>query len=205
MSLLAVVLLAALAAVAAQVVATRLVGARVESHLTRGGGRARVRLRALPALGLLAGRGQRITVRGEGLALGLTGGDEAVFHRLDGFRTVDVRLLDIAVGPLRVGYFRLDRDGDAPYRLRAAATGRVGDLVRVGSEHLSLGGSLIGGFLGSAVATAARPGREVPLELDMELEAAAEGPRIIGGGTTVAGYPTGPIGQSIAEAVLASL
>ncbi|HKG35819.1 MAG TPA: hypothetical protein VKA89_05205 [Solirubrobacterales bacterium] len=205
MSLTALALTAAFTALAVQVAATRLVASRVERRLTRRGGTARVAIRAIPALRLLAGRGRRITVRGEGLSLAVTGGEEAVFERLDGFGTVDVRLLDITVGPLAVGNLRLDRAGTGPYRLRAAATSRVGDLVRLGTERLSPGGSLIAGLLGGAVATAARPDREVPLEVDMELDAGAEGPRIVGGGTTVAGYPTGPVGQAIGEAVLAGL
>jgi hypothetical protein len=191
------------ALVAGQLLVQRLVASRVERHLTRGGGSARVMIRSFPAVRLLAGEGSRITIRGDGLHLPLAGQGEDVFGRLEGFGVVDVRLKDMTVGPLSVGYFRMDRDGGGPYRLHATASGAVGDLVRVGTARLGVAGSVLG-LLGGAATAAVPARRTVPLQLDMEL-AAGDQLRILSGGATVAGYPTGPLGQAMAESVLASL
>jgi hypothetical protein len=204
MLLLVPVLLVA-ALVLAQLLAPRLVAARVEDHLTRAGGTARVTIRSFPALRLLFGGGSRIEVRGERLHLELAGEDRGVFDRLEGFGRADVELTDFTVGPLRLARFELERDGDGPYRLHATASSAVGDLVRVGTARLGPAGSLIGGLIGGAANAALDPRRTVPLRLDMEVEAGDGGVRILNGGTSVAGYPTGPVGEAIAGSVLANL
>jgi hypothetical protein len=203
LALVPLLLVAAL--VLSQLLLPGLIASRVEDQLTRGGGTASVAIRSFPALRLLLGDGSRIEVRGEGLQLKLAGEDQDVFGRLEGFGRVGVELTEFTVGPLRVARFEMERDGEEPYRLRAAASSSIGDLVRVGTRQLGLAGSLIGGLIGGTASATLNVGRTVPLRLDMRVEANDGGVRVLSGGTSVAGYPTGPLGEAIAESVLASL
>ena len=193
-----------MAAVGAQLVIPRVGAARVRDQLTRGGGTAVVGIRSFPATRLLRNSGERIVVRGEGLEIGLGGGDPltgatAGLSALDGFRDVDIELVDFRAGPFWVSAFVLERSGGGTYALAAQARASAADIARLGAARLPQVPG--GGLLGSLPIPAAISAREVPVSVEAELESSATGLRVLSGGGTVAGYPAGRIAAEIAGAV----
>jgi hypothetical protein len=146
------------------------------------------------------GDGDRLEVHGSGLDLDLSENPE-VFDRLDGFGDVDVSLSDFRAGPFDVTSFELERDGDGPYAVRSTSSTTTAQLVEFGAESLGLpGGGLLGSFAGGA--TGDRP---IPIALDMEMESDDGRVRVVSGGGTVAGYPTGPLAELITSAIVVRL
>jgi hypothetical protein len=177
---------------------------RIEDRLTENGGSAEATVRSVPALRLLLGDGSELAVRGSGLALDLTDEDTDVFDGLDGFGEVDIRLTDFRAGPLPVNRFTLARTGPGPYALRADATPVAQDLVDLTAQQVGgVSGSLLREFLGGVAEATVDPARRIPLRLEMEVEGSGGQVEVVSGGSTVAGFPTGPVGELIAEAVLA--
>jgi hypothetical protein len=186
--------------VASQLLVPGIAERQTEDRLTAGGGSASVSLSAFPALRLLFDDGSRFEARGSGLDIEL---DQRVdvLDRLDGFSEVDVLIDDLVAGPLDVARFQLTRDGSDPYHLLSSAQASPAALVDLGADALGLpGGDLFGGLAGQALGDA-----PVPIELDMDLVSSDEGIEVTSGGSTVAGIPTGPIGELITSAIVARL
>jgi hypothetical protein len=200
-TLIAILAMAGLLA-ASQLVIPPVVEHQLERRLTEAGGSADVSVSAFPAARLLFDDGERISVAGSGLDLGLAepGGD--VFDRLDGFERVDVALRDFHAGPFAVSSFELAREGgSAPYRLVSRGDTTPVALARYGADRLGVpGGPLLG-----LVTQRALGDRPIPVALDMEL--ISENGRVVvaSGGGTVAGYPTGPLAQLITSAIVVRL
>jgi hypothetical protein len=187
--------------IGAQLVAPGVGEGRIEDRLTENGGAAAVDLSATPAVRLLWGDGDGIEVRGSQLDLDLSENPE-VFDRLDGFGNVDVSLSDFRAGPFDVASFALVRDGDEPYAVRSVSSTTTAELVEFGVDSLGLpGGGLLGLFAGGA------PGadRPIPIRLNMEMESDDGRVRVVSGGGTVAGYPTGPLAELITSAIVVRL
>jgi hypothetical protein len=197
----ALVLLALL--VVSQFVIPPLVEHRIEGRLTDGGGSADVSVSAFPAARLLLGDGSRISVRGDGLDVGLEEPGAGVFDKLDGFDHVDVSLRDFRAGPFAVSTFDLTRStSSAPYHLVASGRTTPGDLAGYSASRLGLtGGPLLGFLANQALGNNA----DIPIQLDMGLT--SDGGRIVvvSGGGTVAGYPTGPLAELITSAIAVRL
>ncbi len=180
-----------------QVLIPRIGEQRIQRRLSEFGGEAFVALDALPATKLLHRRGERITVRGRRLAIGMSkegGGLSA----LDGFEQVDIVLADFTTGPFRVSSFELSREGEGPYLMRSEATTSGAELVDFGGETLGVTGSSL---LVSLARQAPLGGRSFPIAVEVELESEEGLLTIASGGGTIAGYPAGPIAGSIAAAV----
>jgi hypothetical protein len=173
---------------------------QIENRLTENGGSATAELSATPAFRLLWGDGDRLEVRGSRLDLDLSENPE-VFDRLDGFGDVDVSLTDFRAGPFDVASFELERDGDGPYAVRSMSSTTTAALVEFGVESIGLPG---GGLLGS-LAEGATTDRPIPIALDMEMESDDGRVRVVSGGGTVAGYPTGPLAELITAAIVVRL
>jgi hypothetical protein len=172
----------------------------VEDRLTEGGGQASVSLSAFPALRLLFDDGTRFEARGTGLDLDLNQRVD-VLDRLDGFNKVDVLMEDLVAGPVEVSRFQLTREGSDPYRLLSSGQASPAALVDLGADALGIpGGDLFGGLAGQALGDA-----PVPIELDMDLVSSDDGIEVTSGGGTVAGIPTGPIGELITAAIVSRL
>lgn len=172
----------------------------VEDRLTEGGGTASVSLSAFPAVRLLFDDGSRFEARGHDLDLDLDQRVDAL-ERLDGFTEVDVLIDDLVAGPLEVSTFQLTRDGSEPYRLVSSAQASPAALVDLGADALGIpGGALFGGIAGQALGDA-----PLPIELDMELVSGDDGVEVTSGAGTVAGIPTGPIGELITAAIVSRL
>jgi hypothetical protein len=174
---------------------------QIEDRLTENGGAAAVDLSATPAVRLLWGDGDRIEVRGSDLDLDLSENPE-VFDRLDGFGNVDVSLSDFRAGPFEVTSFALARDGEGPYVVRSVSSTTTADLVEFGVDSLGLPG---GGFLGLFAGGAPGADRPIPIRLDLEMESDDGRVRVVSGGGTVAGYPTGPLAELITSAIVVRL
>jgi hypothetical protein len=189
--------------VAAQLLVPGIGEQRIEDRLTEGGGEADVTLSATPAARLLLGDGDRIEVRGTDLGLDLETEDPQVLDKLEGFSEVDIALADFRAGPFDVSSFEMTRsDGDGAYAVRSASTTTAADLLDYGAGALGIaGGPLLRFFAGRAPLGA----REIPISVDMEMESDEGRIRVVSGGGTVAGYPTGPLAQFITAAIVIRL
>ena len=125
-----------------QLAIPRVGAARVRNQLIRGGGTAEVGIQSFPATRLLHNAGERIVVRGEGLEIGLGGGDPLAgatggLNALDGFRDVDIELVSFRAGPFWVSAFVLERSGGGTYALAAQARASAADIARLGAARLA--------------------------------------------------------------------
>ena len=198
--LIAAIAIAALAA-GAQLAIPRIASRRIHAGLTEGGGTAEVEVAAFPATRLLRNRGDRLTVRGRQLTIGLSGGEgeQAGLGALDGFDRVDVELQDFRAGPFAIAAFVLARGPGESYALamRGAVTGA--DLVRLADGLL--GGLPAGPVIGAVAGGLPLASRQVSVAVQIELISEPGGLRVGTGGGSVAGYPAGPIATLIAAAV----
>src|SRR5688572_30311545 len=117
---------------------------RIEERLEEHGGRAEVELRAVPALRLLAGHGDRIEIEGSGLEFDFDDPDRDAFERLNRFDEVAIDLTDVEAGPFETRHFRLEGLGDDRYRIETDASATIQDLARVAGEQFGPLGGLIG-------------------------------------------------------------
>jgi hypothetical protein len=198
-----VVALVLSALVAVELALPRIGAARVRSRLTRHGGTAEVTIVARPAYRLLRNVGDRLSVRGEGLEIGLAdegSGSPAGLTALDGFAEVDIELTDFRTGPLVVAAFVMTRTGGGSYAMAAEGTTTGRDLLRFGDPWLR---ALIpgGGLLGAAAGGAPLSDRRVSVSIEIELVSDDGGLRVGSGGGAIAGYPTGPLATTVAAAV----
>ena len=195
--------LAIAALVVAQVALPRIAASRIERRLTESGGDAHVEVRSLPAHRLLSNGGDRLTVRGSGVTIGLGGGSAgrpAGLNALDGFAEVDVELVGLRAGPFDVDAFVLVRRDAGPYAMAAEGTISGSELVSFGETWLR---SAIpgGGLLGTVAGSAPLSSRRVPVAVEIEIHSEPSGLRVGSGGGRIAGYPAGPIATTIAAAV----
>jgi hypothetical protein len=177
---------------------------KVEDRLTKRGGSAQVDLDALPAFRLLANDGDRFSLEGRDLDFPLDQ-RQAVFDRLDGFDSVDVRLVDVTAGPFTVGRFELSRTGgESAYRLSSTGESTV---ARV-SSYLASGlppllASLLSGATRGVTGPAAN--RRIPFAVEAELTSDDGRPSFVRGTGSVAGIPTGPLAALLAQTILSRL
>lgn len=201
----AAAVLVAAAFAATQLLLPGAVEGRIEDRLTSRGGSADVSVEAVPALALLlGGRGDRLEVRGRDIAVGIGAGSGGTLDSLDRFGEVDVRLADLAAGPLDARTVTLERRGrDEPYRLRLDAAVIPAELLRFAGSQLGgpLGG-LVGGLAAGAVPLA---GQSVPVEIDATLRSDEGEVRLVSGDASVAGLPLGPLAEAVARAVAARI
>jgi len=202
----AVLTLALVAVLAAggQLALPALAERRAQDRLEQGGGRASVEVRAVPAVRLLFGDGDRFEAEGRGLRVDVReeGGD---LDRLDGFDSVRVHLTALEAGPLAVREFDLARpEGAGRYALRLVA-------VTTPREVAGFLGSQAGGFLGGVfgdLAAGGLPGggdSRVPLRLRAQVQS-RDGRASVGSARgTVAGVPAGPLAELVVTAVLERL
>jgi hypothetical protein len=200
--LAAAVALVAVAAVV-QIFLPAYLAERVERRLEKDGGTARVSLGAFPAPRLLFKDGDRVEIRGSGLRTELDARARPLGD-LDGFDEVDVRMTDLHAGPFDAHSVELTRArAGEPYDLRIDASATARDLSSYAASRL---GGPLGGLIGS-IAGEALPfgGRPLPIEIDAKLESDDGRARVVSGGGSVAGLPTGPLAEAILGGVVAGL
>jgi hypothetical protein len=181
---------------------------KIESSLEErsDGGEAVVDVKAFPAVRLLWGSGDRMEIRGRGLAIDMTQRTDDPLGRLSGFDEVDIDLTDLTAGPVDVQAFSLVKnEGDTSYYLRMEAETTPNSLAE------SVGGQ-IGGDIGSSIASAAADvllgGGDVDVPIDVEGQVSRGD-----GGTldvdaveaSVAGVPAGPFAEAMVQSVLERL
>src|SRR5690606_34903833 len=147
---------------------------------------------------LLWGSGDSIAVDATGLELDLTD-ERRVFDNLDRFDDVEIVLAGTAAGPMDLDDFVLTRAGDEPYFLRASGSASVSDLARFGIDSTGLPGA---GVVGSILDFTGVAGADIPIELDMQLASDDGRIRVIEGGGTVGGIPTGPLAELLTAAIV---
>ncbi len=174
---------------------------RIEERLEEHGGRAEVDLRAVPALRLLAGHGDRIRIEGSGLAVDIDDPDRDVFEDLDKFDEVDVDLREVRAGPFETERFELE-GGGGRYRIDVDASASVQDLARVAGGRFGPLGELIGSIAGGSVPFSGAP---IPIRLAGELEAGDGEVEMVSGTARVAGLPAGPLARLVTTAILSRL
>ncbi len=191
-----------------QLVIPGFVERKIESNLEErsDGGEAVADVKAFPAVRLLWGSGDRMEVRGRGLAIDLAKRTDDPLGRLDGFDEVDIDLEDLTAGPVDVQAFSLVKnEDDTSYYLRMEAETTPTSLAE------SVGGQL-GGELGSAIAGLASDvllgGGSVDVPIDVEGQVS----RADGGSVdvdrvraSVAGVPAGPFAEAMVQSVLERL
>jgi hypothetical protein len=191
-----------------QLVIPGFVERKVESNLEERseGGEAVVDAKAFPAVRLLWGSGDRMEVRGRGLAIDIAERTNDPLGKLDGFDEVDIDLTDLTAGPVDVQAFSLVKnEDDTSYYLRMEAeTTPVALAESVGGQ---LGGDL-GSLIAGAGADALLGGGEVDVPIDVEGQVS----RADGGAldvdavrASVAGVPAGPFAEAMVQAVVERL
>ncbi|MFL5869197.1 MAG: hypothetical protein ACJ766_19005 [Thermoleophilaceae bacterium] len=174
----------------------------VENRLERHGGTAHVSLSAIPALRLLFGEGDSLTVKGSGLRL-TPERQGRTLDRLDGFNKVSVTLSRLVSGPLDVSSFTLKRgDGERNYRAGLSATTTA---AKVGSYLGSAAGGPLGGILGGLTGGSLGGGAPIPLTLDAVLASRNGRAQVVSATGSVAGVPAGLVAALVANAVAAQL
>jgi hypothetical protein len=190
------------ALVASQILLPNFGERRIQERLTAGGGTAEVTLGAVPAARLLFNHGERFEVTARDLALDLDH-PEPVFSKLDGFANVDISIASSKAGPFAIDEFELTRDAPGPYHLVSSGEASPEQLVDYGLEGVELPGTdFIGMLFGGLVAPA---DTAVPVDLDVELTSDRGRVRVVSGGGTVDGIPTGPLAELVTNAVIVRL
>lgn len=188
--------------VASQLLVPEIGERKVADRLTANGGTAEVTLGAVPALRLLWNDGERFQVSARNLDLDLDQ-PEPVLDRLDGFSIVDVAIADSRAGPFAIESFRLTRDAPAPYRLVSTGQTSPQELIDYGLEGVELPAeSILDTIFGEVLG---RTETTVPVDLDMELTNDGGRIRVISGGGTINGIPTGPLAELITSAIVLRL
>ncbi len=191
-----------LLAFAAQLALPAYLADRTEHRLEEGGGQADVKLKALPALTLIAKEGDSLEVEAENLEFDLEEETGDPFDDLDGFDRVDVDITDSEAGPLEIERFELTREEpDGEYQLTVRGSTTPSALAQdIGSEA----GGALGGFLGELGAEAL-PGSDsvdVPFELTATIESDGGQPDVTDSSGSVAGIPAGPLAELVVVTVL---
>jgi hypothetical protein len=183
-----------------QLLLPRYVEGRIETRLTRNGGIADVSIDVLPALRLLAGDGDRLTIRGSGLDLEIESVEPRLWKRLDRFDAVDIRLTAVRTGPLRTEAFFLQRpEGSSTYLIRSRSTVVPAELVGYAASRFLPGA--FGGTLSGLAATVPGGERAIPLDVDVRIASDDGRPRVVSGSGSFAGIPTALIVELVGSAV----
>lgn len=193
----------ALALVASQLFLPGVAERRAEDRLEQKGGTAKVSMSALPAVRILFGDGDKLTVRGSGLRLEPEArGDE--LDRMDGFDEVSVELDNLRAGPLHVSAFSMSRgEGKDDYRTRMTATTTAAEVGSfLGSQAGGGFGALLGGLAGGSLPGGATP---VPVKVNAVIASKNGNPEVRSASGSVAGIPADPLVQIVVAAVAARL
>jgi hypothetical protein len=189
--------------VASQILLPKLGERQIEKRLTEHGGSADVTLGSVPAVRLLFGDGERFEVTARDIALDLDP-NEQVLEQLDGFRTVDISLANSKAGPIELDSFALHRDGSGPYELTAAGDTSASDLIDYGVDGIDMPAA---GSLTSMAMDLLGIDTDfvIPIDFDMQLVSDDGRLRVVSGGGTIGGVPTGSLAEMITNAIVVKL
>ncbi|CAN5611293.1 hypothetical protein BH10ACT11_BH10ACT11_02960 [soil metagenome] len=175
----------------------------IRDRLTANGGVADVSISAFPAIRLLWGRGDSLKVNGDGLNIDVDqNGDPAVLGNLDRFGDVEIVLDNSEAGPFRIESFVLARHGEGAYSLDARTATSASQLAAYGVDEADLPGA---GIVGTILDFTGLGGKDIPVDLDLEMTSDDGRIEVTDGGGTVAGLPTGPLAELITRAIVIKL
>src|SRR3954453_7405198 len=181
-SIVAVIAICVLALVG-QFVAPRIAAGKIEDRLTKAGGTAHAEVKALPWPRLLFTEGDSIRVEAKGIALPLTSPNAPVLKELDGFNKVDIQVTDATAGPMQIQSLTLKRD-KGPYEVSIQGSVSPSDVS-----------AFVTGF---SLPFGTQP---VPIDLQAVLRSDDGRPRAGTARGRVAGFPAGPLGEAVAQAL----
>jgi hypothetical protein len=175
----------------------------IHDRLTANGGVADVSISAFPAMRLLWGHGDSLKVKGDGLSIDVDqNGDPAVLDNLDRFGDVEIVLDNSEAGPFRIDSFVLARHGEGAYSLDARTATSASQLAAYGIDEADLPGA---GIVGTILDFTGLGGKDIPVDLDLEMTSDDGRIEVTDGGGTVAGLPTGPLAELITRAIVIKL
>lgn len=180
-----------------QVIIPNVAENKIQDRLTQDSGTADVHVSAIPALRLLFGDGDKLTVDARRIEIPVTAG-KVSFKDLDKFDEVDITLLDSTVGPVEARRIELNRgEGEDVYTFTFrgnTSPAQLADFV------LS---ALPAGLRSIAEAIAGRPGGgDIPVRMNATLRSDNGQARLVRGSGDIAGIPLGPFALGIASAVI---
>jgi hypothetical protein len=175
----------------------------IESRLTEHGGSADVTLGSVPSVRLLFGDGERFEVNASQIDLELDP-NEHVLEQLDGFRTVDISIADSKAGPIDLQSFDLHRDDSGPYELTAQGQTSASELVDYGVDGIDMPAA---GSLTSMAMDLLGIDTDfiIPIDFDMQMTSEDGRLRVVSGGGTIGGVPTGSLAEMITNAIVVEL
>jgi hypothetical protein len=176
---------------------------RAEDRLERHGGSAKVSVSALPAMRLLFGDGDSMTVTGSGLDLTPRERRNSL-EKLDGFDEVSVKLDRLLAGPLHVSSFTLERgEGERYYRTRMRGTTSAQEVGSfLGSQAGGAFGGLLGGLAGGSLPGG---GAEVPVRVHAVIASRNGDVLVRSASGSVAGIAADPLVEIVVAAVARTL
>jgi hypothetical protein len=176
---------------------------RAEDRLTEHGGTAAVDMSAIPALRLLFGHGDDLSLRAQGLSVDLEANQKDVFKQLDNFNNVTVAVSDSRAGPFTVRSFWIRGTGDHSYDVIIAGDGTAGDVARYAGSRLGGGfGQALAGLAAGALGSTDRP---IPFNARMKVDTSGGSVSAQDVTGDVAGFPAGPLAQIVTNALLNAL
>jgi hypothetical protein len=190
----------ALLLVAAQLFLPGYAADKIESRMTRNGGEASATVKAVPAVRLVFGDGDRVSARAIGVRLDLSR-RERPFRKLDGFSEVDIGVTTSHIGPLAIDRMTLTRDGSGPYRFTWNGSVSLADIAGFGAGQLGALGAVAGPLAAGSLPNASK---RLPIDLDMAIKSEDGRVRVVSGGGTFAGVPTGPLAELLTAAIAVS-
>jgi hypothetical protein len=195
---------AALLALGCQLLLPPLLEGKAADRLERGGGSARVSLKALPAARLLFNHGDSLEVDGHDLRLEL-GGRGKLLDRIDGFDEVRVRLHSVAASPFEVRAFSLTRaEEGGDYSVHMTGTTSPREVARfLGSRAAGGLGGLVGDLTAGALPLEGR--NRIPMDLAARVRSREGRRQVLSARGTVAGLPAGPLVGFVMDAVVRRL
>lgn len=189
--------------VASQILVPKFGERAIEKRLTENGGTADVTLGSVPAFRLLFGDGERFEVHASDINLDLDP-NEQVLEQLDGFRTVDITMDNSKAGPIELDSFALQRDGSGPYELTAKGGTSASDLLDAGVSGIDMPAA--GGLASMAMdLLGIDTDFVIPIDFDMKLVSEGGRLRVVSGGGTIGGVPTGSLAEMITNAIVVKL
>jgi hypothetical protein len=196
-------LLLVLLLIASQFVIPPLLQHRVAGRLTSHGGTAKVELSAFPALRLLFGSGDKLTVTARGLSVSPDPSQQEAFKQLDDFSKVNIDVTGSHAGPFAVSAFRVRRVADHSYAVALAGSGAAGDIARFAGG--SLAGSFGASIAGLAASALGTGNARIPFDARMEVVTGSGTPQARNVEGSVAGLPAGPLAQVVANSLLSGI
>ena len=181
-----------------QVIIPNIAENKIQDRLTQDGGSADVHVSAIPAVRLLFGDGDKLTVDARRIDIPVTEAGKVSFKDLDKFDEVDITLLDSNIGPVNASRIELNRgEGDDVYTFTFRGNTSPAQLADFVLDALPAGLRSIAEAIGGRAG-----GGSIPVRMDATLRSENGQARLVRGSGDIAGLPLGPFALGVASAVI---